>query len=145
MFFFLSCNNSFDIHLTFLSFFWTYCGIYFSHTLFFNFFLLKIMFCIYLSPAPWISLYYFYNNILLYLVSHVCFVGNRLNQYSHSFFIYNKKNLYKTIMSVLFINQIRTICYVNCIIFTDIPKTNSVGISFNINNSNIIKSHSFLH
>ena len=44
-----------------------------------------------------------------------------------------------------FISQIRTIHYVNCIIFTHIPKMNSVCISFNINNSNIIKTHSFLH
>ena len=42
-------------------------------------------------------------------------------------------------------NQIRFFHYVDCIIFAHIEKMNSVSTSFNINNRNIIKSHSFLH
>ena len=40
---------------------------------------------------------------------------------------------------------IRIVHYVNCIIFGHILKINSVSTSFNINNSNTIKTHNFLH
>ena len=103
----MSCNKFFDILLVFASFLQTYYDVYSLHILFLYFFLLQIGLPIYLLPAPLISLYYFYNNLLLYLVS--------------------------------------SIHYFNCIIFAHIPKMNSLSIYFNINNSNIIKTHSFLH
>ena len=52
-----------------------------------------------------------------------------------------KKNLRNT----PFISQVRTIHCINCIIFAHIPKANSVSIPLHINNSNIIKTHTFLH
>ena len=113
----------------------TYYDICFFHILSFCFLLLQISFCIYLLLALLIFLYRFHNNILLYLVSHLCFFDNT---FSHSFFVHSKKN-YKTPFL-----SIRIVYYVNCIIFADIPKKNSVGTFININNSKTIKTHSFL-
>ena len=81
----------FDIPLVFVSFLQAY-RICFFHTLSFCFFVLQVSFCINPLLALLIFLYYFYNNLLLYLVSHLCFFDNK---FSHSFFIYSKKN-YKT-------------------------------------------------
>ena len=50
-----------------------------------------------------------------------------------------KKNLQNT----FFINQIKIVYYSNCIIFSHIPKVNSVSTFFNINDSNIIKTIAF--
>ena len=83
----------------------------------------------------------FHNNLLLYLVSRLCFFDNNLNQHSRSFLYITKIYLSNT----PFINQVRTIRYINCFIFSQILKMNSVCISFNINNRNIIKARSFLH
>ena len=126
-----------NILLAFVSFLQTYCGICFFHmSSFFFFFLLQISFCVYLSHALLIFLYNFYNNLLLYLISRLCFFDNKSNQrsFTHPF-------LY--IIKTPFISQIRAIHYVNCMIFSHIPKMNSVSTSFNINNTNIIKTHSF--
>ena len=90
---FLSCNNFFYILLVFVSFLQTYCEIYSFRIPFSNFFIFQISFCIYLLPALSISLYYFHVNLFFYLVSNLCFSDNKLNQCSHSFFIYNKKKL----------------------------------------------------
>ena len=90
-------GNFFDILLVLVSFLQTYYDICFFHILSFCFFLIQISFCIYLLLAVLIFLYCSDNlllflNLLLYLVSHLCFFDNK---FSHSFFIYSKKN-YKT-------------------------------------------------
>ena len=61
----------FDI-LVFVSFLLTYYGIFFFHIPSFYFFLIQINFCIYPLLALLIFLYHFYNNLFLYLVSHLC-------------------------------------------------------------------------
>ena len=83
-----------DILLFFFSFLQTYYDIYFSHILFFIFFLLQICFCIYLLPVFLISLCHFHNNPLLYLVSRLSFFDNMLNKHSNSF-LYITKKIYK--------------------------------------------------
>ena len=85
-----------------------------------------------------IFLYHFHNNLLLFLVSRLCFSDNKSN---HSF-LYIIKKIKKHFFSL---SQIRIVHYANCIIFAHISKANSVSTSFHINNSNIIKTHSFLH
>ena len=60
---FLPRDNFFDILLVFFSFLQLYCDIYFSHILFFYFFLLQRSFFIYLLPVLLISLYNFHNNL----------------------------------------------------------------------------------
>ena len=75
-----------------------------------------------------IFLHRFHNNILLYLVSHLCFFDNN---FSHSFLIYSKK-----IIKHLFYQSSQNCYFANCIIFANIPKVSSVSTSFNINNSN---------
>ena len=84
----------FDILLVFASFLQTYYDIHCSHIFFFSFFILQISCYIYLLPAPLISLYYFYSNLLLYLVSNLCFFNNRLNQGSHPFLYITKKKFF---------------------------------------------------
>ena len=106
---FLSCNIFFDILLVSVSFLQTYYDTYSSCILSFYFFLLQISFFIYLSPVLLISLYYFYINLLLYLVLRFGFF-DKLNQRSHSFFYRTKKNYkknYKT-LPVFFICLIHT-------------------------------------
>ena len=101
----------FDILLVFVSFLQTYYDTYSFHILSFYFFLLQISFCIYLLPALLITLCYFYSNLLLYLVSNLCFFDNKLNQCSHSFLYIPKKYIYKKnhkIPSVFFICLIHT-------------------------------------
>ena len=98
-------------------------------------------FCIYLLVALLIFFYHFHNNLLLCLVSLLGFFDNRLNQHSHSFLYI----ITFFLESTPFINQGGTIYYANCINFAHIPKINSASTSLNINNSNIIKAHSFLH
>ena len=78
---FLSRDNFFDILLVFAYFLQTYCDIYSFHILSFYFFLLQLSFCIYFLPVRLISLYHFYNNLLLYLVPNLCFFDNKLNQH----------------------------------------------------------------
>ena len=97
---FLPRDNFFAILLVLGFFLQTYCSICFFHILFFYFFLLQINFCIYLLLALLIFLYHFHNNLLLYLVSRLCFFDNKLIQrscsqrnFTHSFFIYNKNIL----------------------------------------------------
>ena len=91
---FLPHDNFFDILLIFVFFLQTYRDICSSHILSFYFFFLQISFCIYLLLAFIMSLYHFYNNLLLYLVSRLGFFDNKLNQRIHSFFIYTiKKNI----------------------------------------------------
>ena len=70
-------SNFFDILLVFVSFLQTYYDIWFFYIFAFHFFLLRISFCIYLLLALLIVLYHFYNNGLLYLVSHLCFFDNK--------------------------------------------------------------------
>ena len=60
---FLPRDNFFDIPLAFISFLQTYCDIYFSHILFFSFFLLQRSLFIYILPVRLISLYNFHNNM----------------------------------------------------------------------------------
>ena len=69
--------------------------LFFPYSLFFIFFLLQISSCIYLFRASLISLYHFHKNILLYLVSCLCFFDIKLNQHSHSFLCIIKRK-YKT-------------------------------------------------
>ena len=88
---FSSHGNCFDIPLVIVFFLQIYRGICLSHFLSFCFFLLQISFCIYFLPALLLFLYCFHNNILLYLVLHLCFFDNKS---THSFFIYSKN--YKT-------------------------------------------------
>ena len=82
----------FDILLVFVSVVKTYYDMCFLHILSFCFFLLQIAFCIYILLALLIFLYRFHYSLLLYLVSRLCFFDNK---FSHSLFIYSKKN-YKT-------------------------------------------------
>ena len=56
---FLPHDKFFDILLAFVSFLQTYYDIYFSHILFFYFFLFQLSFCIYLLLVPLISLFLF--------------------------------------------------------------------------------------
>ena len=125
----------FDILLVFVSSLQTFYDIYFFQILFFYFFPLQINFCIYLFLCLLIFLSHFHNNLLLYLVLHICFLI--ITCINH--FLYTNKKIQNTV----FINQIRIVHYANRIIFAHIPKVNSVSISFNISNSNIIKTHSF--
>ena len=83
-------ENIFDILLVFVFFLLlTYCGICFFHILFLHFFLLQISFCIYLLFALIIFLYHFHNNLLLYLISRLCFFDNKLIQRnSPHYFLY---------------------------------------------------------
>ena len=107
---FLPCDIFFDILLVSVSFLQTYYDAYSSHILSFYFFLLQISFFTYLSLVLLISLYYFYINLLLYLVLRFAFFDNKLNQWSHSFlYITNKiiKTIYKT-PPVFFIRLIHT-------------------------------------
>ena len=97
--------------------------------------------------AVLIFFYYFHINLLLYLVSHLCFFDSNFLQWNCiqrsstlSFFIQNKK-----ITKHPFYRAIRSVHYANCIIFTHISKVNFVSTSFNINNSDIFKTHSLLH
>ena len=135
---FLPRDNFFDILLVFF-FLQTNYGMYSSHNLSFCFFLLQISFCIYLLLAVLIFFYHFHNNILLYLVSLLGFFDNRLNQHSRVFLC-----IIKNVIKYPFYESSQN-HYVNCIIFAPIPKINSVSTSLNINNSNIIKTHSFFH
>ena len=127
---FLLRNNVFNILLMFVSFLQTYYSIYSSHILFIYLFLLQISFCIYLLLALLIFFNHFHNNLLLYLVWHLCFFDYKLNQQSHSF-LYIIKKFYKS--SILSAKLEPSILF------------NSVSIYFNISNSNINKTHSFLH
>ena len=126
----ISPRNFFDILLVFVSFFRH--DICFFHILSLSlfFFRLQITFCIYLLLALLIFLYYFHNNLLLYLVSNLSFFNNK---FCHSFFIISWKN-YK---APSFTNQIRIVHCAKCIIFAHIPKVKSVSTSFDISNSNI--------
>ena len=115
--------------LIFVYFLQTYY-IHFFHILFFFYlFTLQINFCIYLLLALLFFRYHFHNNLVLYLVSLLCFFDNTFSQ--------------KQLQNTLFINRIRIIHYVNCIVFAHIPKVSSVSTSFNINNGSIIKTNSF--
>ena len=87
---FLPRHNFFDILLAFVSFLQAYYDICFSHILCFCFSILQISVYIYFLLDHLTSLYHFDNNLLLYLVSLLCFSDNKLN---HSLFIYNKKKL----------------------------------------------------
>ena len=82
-------GNFFDILLVFVFFLRTYYDICFNHIFAFHFFLLQISFCIYLLFSLLIFLYHFYN-LLLYLVSHLCFFDNKFLQRSctHSLFMH---------------------------------------------------------
>ena len=102
---FLPRDNFFAILLVLGFFLQTYCSICFFHILFFYFFLLQINFCIYLLLALLIFLYHFHYNLLLYLVSHICFFDNKLNQRNciqrsctHSFLYIIKKSLKATLL-----------------------------------------------
>ena len=112
----------------------------------FIFFLLQISFCIYLLLAALIFLYHFHSNLLLYLVSRLCFF-DKLNQRNciHSFLYMIKKTYETPILSTKLEWFIISAHLLNCIISAHIPKMNSVKTSFNISNSNIIKTRSFLH
>ena len=95
---FLPRNNFFDILLVFVFFLQTYYDTYSSRIFFFSFFLLQISFCIYFLPALLASLYYFYSNLLLYLVLCFGFFDNKLNQRSHSFIQQKKKKILKKVL-----------------------------------------------
>ena len=133
---FLPRHNFFDILLAFVSFLQAYYDICFSHILCFCFSILQISVYIYFLLDHLTSLYHFDNNLLLYLVSLLCFSDNKLN---HSLFIYNKKN-YKT---PFLLTKLELLIIVYCIIIAHIPKVNSISTSFNINNSKIIKPIAF--
>ena len=66
---------------------------------------------------------------------------------SRKFLFLDSKIFFWYFFSLSFLRTYYDICFFHilCIIFTHIPKMNSVSISFNINNRNIIKTHSFLH
>ena len=66
-------GNFFDILLVFISFLQTYCGICFFHILSFSSYLPERNFCIYLLLALLILFYHFHSNLLLYLLSRLCF------------------------------------------------------------------------
>ena len=95
---FLSRNNFLDILLVFVSFLQICCGIYSSYILFFIFFLLQMSFYINFLLSLLISLHYCYSNLLLYLVTNLCFFDGKLNQYSHLFLNITKKKNYKTLL-----------------------------------------------
>ena len=120
-----------DIFDEVLYFLCSYC---YDNSLFFilSFHLLQINFCNYLC------FYRLHNNLSLYLVSSLCFFDNKL---CSSFFMYNKKNYKTPILSIkleLFIMIIAS-PKVNS------PKVNSTSTFFNISNSKIVKTNSFLH
>ena len=121
----------FNIILVSVSFLQTYYDIYSFHILSFSFYLLQISFYICFLLTLLVFLDYFHNNLLLYLVLLLFFFFLIINCVIHFLYI-AKKNIYKN-------SQARINHYVNCIIFTRIPKVNSVRIHFYINNINIIK------
>ena len=90
-------GNFFDILLVFVFFLQTYYDICFFQIFSFHFYLLQISFVIYHLLALLIFLYRFHNNLLPYLVSHLCFFDNK---FSHSFFIHNNKNYKTPILSI---------------------------------------------
>ena len=80
--YFIDQIETFQPHVTFLIFF-QFLFLFFRHIMisicstfffFFHFFLLLINFCIYLLLAILTFLYHFHNNLLLYLLSHLCFL-----------------------------------------------------------------------
>ena len=91
---FLPSDNFFDIILVFV--FFPHYDICFFLIFSFYFFLLQVSFYIYLSLAILIFLHHFRNNLLLYLVSHLCFFDNQLNELSDSILYTIKKNLWNT-------------------------------------------------
>ena len=133
---FYSHSNFFNILLVFV-FFQQSCydaglfGTAFLHLFHFQT-ILYICFLLFLL----IILYYFHNSLcsIKYHVS-ISFI---ISCSTH--FLYVKK-----LQCSLFIDQIRIMHYACCIIFDHIPKINSVIITFDRDNSNIIKTHSFLH
>ena len=70
-------DNFFDILQVFVFFTQANYGICFFHILFL-FFIFQISFYIYLLLALLIFLYYDHNNLLLYLVSRLCFFDNKI-------------------------------------------------------------------
>ena len=94
---------------------------------------LYLSFCIFLI----IFLYHFHNNLLFYLVSHLCFFDNK---FCYSSFIHNKKN---AILFFFHLDYNYSLCL--RIIFAHIPRVNSAISSFNRSNTNIIKICCFLH
>ena len=97
---------------------------------------------LYLSLACFlVFLYHFCNNLFaLFYHIFVFLIVSFFNGAAFNGVVLNKK-----ITNTLFINQIRIVYDADCIIFAYIPKENSVSTSFNINNSNITKIHSFLY
>ena len=90
---FLPSDNFFDIILVFV--FFPHYDICFFLIFSFYFFLLQLSFYIYLSLAILIFLHHFHNNLLLYLVSHLCFFDNKLNELSDSILYTIKKKFMK--------------------------------------------------
>ena len=90
---FLPSDNFFDIILVFV--FFPHYDICFFLIFSFYFFLLQVNFYIYLSLAILIFLHHFHNNLLLYLVSHLCFFDNKLNELSDSILYTIKKKFMK--------------------------------------------------
>ena len=87
---FLASRYFFYILLAFVSFLQTYYDICFFHILSLYFFLLQIILYIYFLLFLLIILCYFHTNLLLCLVSHLCFFHNKLFDSS---FIYNEKKI----------------------------------------------------
>ena len=125
--------------LLFLLFPVTYNDIYFFHILSFNLFPRQTKFCNYLLLAFLTFLYHILNNLLIYFFFLIIsfFNGIAFNGVALTHFLYINK--YTPLFSF------RIIHYVYCIIFALVPKVNFAITSFNRNNSNIIKIHSFLH
>ena len=140
-YFFYQLHNFFFLYIFFLVFIYflqTYYNIYFCLILFFYFFpssdnSLYLSFALSLS----LNLYHFDNIPWLYLVF-----------FSFSLIISFFTHIYillKKIIMIHFFIYVRIFHCISCNIFALIPKMNSIITSFNRNNSNIRKIHSFLH
>ena len=93
---FLVTRKCFWYFLVFVSSLQTYCDIYFFYILSLYFFLLQIIFCIYFLPYLLIRFYYFYNNLLLYLVLQLYFVDTVIARFTH--FLYVSKKIYNNLL-----------------------------------------------
>ena len=93
---FLVTRKCFWYFLVFVSSLQAYYDIYFFYILSLYFFLLQIIFCIYFLPYLLIRFYYFYNNLLLYLVLQLYFVDTVIACFTH--FLYVSKKIYNNLL-----------------------------------------------
>ena len=102
----------------------------------FYIFFLQIILFTYFLLFLFILLYHFHDNLLLCLISFLCFFDNK--------FFYPILSLIKKFIMIYFFHlKVRSFHYVYCIIFSYVPKMNSIITSCNRNNSDFVKIQSF--